>query len=80
VKRFYVVQKKICLVPSLVVSMDAVVSFVMPVSVVPVDSVDVTGSVDPVVFSCTVVDAIKYCHYINCAGCISQIEALLLMT
>ena len=33
--------------------MDAVVSFVMPVSVVPVDSVDVTVSVDPVVFSCT---------------------------
>ena len=46
-------------VPSFVVLTDAVVSFVMPVSVVPVDSVDVTGSVDPVVFSCTDVVATK---------------------
>ena len=53
----YIVQKKICLVPSLVVSMNAVVSFVIPVSVVPVDSVDVTGSVDPVTSSCSVVSA-----------------------
>ena len=55
--RFYVLQKKICLVPSLVVSMNAVVSFVIPVSVVTVDSVDVTGSVDPVTFSSSVVSA-----------------------
>ena len=46
-----------CLVPSLVVSMNAVVSFVIPVSVVTVDSVDVTGSVDPVTFSSSVVSA-----------------------
>ena len=39
--------------------MDAVVSFVMPISVIPVDSVDVTVSVDPVVFSCTDVVATK---------------------
>ena len=57
--RLYIVQKKICIVPSLVVSMDAAVSFVMPVSVVPVDSVDVTGSVDPVTFSSSVAVATK---------------------
>ena len=39
--------------------MDPVVSFVMPGSVLPVESVDVTVSVDPVVFSCTDVVAKK---------------------
>ena len=49
----------ICLVPSLFVSMDMVVSFVMPVSVVSVDSVDVTDSLDPVIFSSSVAVATK---------------------
>jgi len=50
---------KIIYVPSLVVSTDAVLSWVMPVSDVPVDKVDVTGSVDPVIFSSSVVVATK---------------------
>ena len=56
----------ICLVPSLFVSMDMVVSFVMPVSVVSVDSVDVTGSVDPVIFSSSVAVATKLSRNLLC--------------
>ena len=78
-ERLYIVQKKICLVPSLVVSTNAVVSFVMLVSVVPVNSVDVTGSVDPVTFSSSVVVARELILNLL-SGCISQNETFILMT
>ena len=59
--------------------MDATVSFVTPVSVVPVDSVDVTDSDDPVTFSsCVVVARGLILNLLS--GCISQNETFILMT